>query len=439
VTHRAPPSHTLRVDALTRVEGEGAMVVEVEGGEVRDVQLRIYEPPRFFEAFLRGRGHTEPPDITARICGICPVAYQMSACAAIEDACGVTVDPGVRALRMLLYLGEWIESHTLHVYLLHAPDFLGVDSAIELAERDRPTVERGLRLKKVGNHVLEVLGGRAVHPVNVKVGGFWRAPTRAELRPLREELLLARDDALATVAWVAGFEFPDHGEPHVDLALRHPDEYGILDGRIVSSEGHDLAPSAFEDQVVEEHVPHSNALHARLLDGRHYRVGPLARFNHNHDRLAAVATEAAATAGLVAPVHNPFRSIVVRAVEVLHACDRAVALVEDYEPPEPAAVPVPPSAAVGHGATEAPRGLLYHRYALDHDGTIEDAVIVPPTSQNQAVIEHDLWHVVDDHLRANGGTLDTDALTHTCEQAIRNHDPCISCATHFLDLRVVGR
>ena len=439
MTHRTPASHTLKVDALTRVEGEGAMVVEVADGEVGGVMLNIYEPPRFFEAFLRGRSFTEPPDITARICGICPVAYQMSACRAIEAAAGIEVDERVRALRVLLYLGEWIESHTLHVYLLHAPDFLGVESAIALAERDRAAVERGLRLKKVGNDLLDVVGGRAIHPVNVRVGGFYRAPTRAELRPLRDQLAVARDDAAATVAWVSGFDFPDHGEPHLDLALVRDDEYAILDGTLTTSEGLTFDASAFTDHIVEEHVEHSNALHARLLDGRHYRVGPLSRFNLSHDRLRPVAREAAETAGLVAPVHNPFRSIVVRAVEVLHACDRAIAIIDDYEPPDPPSVDVPPVAAVGHAATEAPRGLLWHRYALDGDGIILDADIVPPTSQNQAIIEHDLWHVVDDHLRANDGVVDEAGLTHLCEQAIRNHDPCISCATHFLDLRVVQR
>ncbi len=439
MTHRSPASHTLRVDGLARVEGEGAMVIEIDDRRVTDVQLRIYEPPRFFEAFLRGRGHTEPPDITARICGICPVAYQMSACRAIEDACGVEIDERVLALRRLLYFGEWIESHTLHVYLLHAPDFLGVESAIELAERDRPAVERGLRLKKAGNHVIELLGGRAVHPVNVRVGGFWRSPTRAELRPLREELLVARDDAIATVEWVAGFEFPDHGEPHIDVALQHPDDYAILEGRIVSSSGLDLDAAELLDHIGEHQVPHSTALHASLLDGQHYRVGPLARFNLNSERLCALAADAARSAGLVAPVHNPFRSIVVRAVEVLHACDEALTAIDRYEPPDPPAQTVPPRAAVGHGATEAPRGLLYHRYQLDSSGTIVDADIIPPTSQNQAVIEHDLWHIVDDHLLANRGELDVDELTHTCEQAIRNHDPCISCATHFLDLTVVHR
>jgi coenzyme F420-reducing hydrogenase alpha subunit len=432
MTHKAV-SRRVGVEALARVEGEGGMVVETVDGRVVDVRLQIYEPPRFFEAFLRGRDHREPPDITARICGICPVAYQMSACRAIEDACGATVDGPLDELRRLIYCGEWIESHTLHVYLLHAPDFLGAESAIELAERDRPSVERGLRLKKTGNELVEVIGGRAIHPVNVRVGGFHRVPSRRELLRLRDPLLRARDDAAATVAWVAGFDFPDReiGSPLV--AISDPGHYPVIGGRVVSTAGLDIAEDEFLDHVVEEHVPHSTALHA-ALDGGEYVVGPLARYSLAAGRLAPAAAEAARAAGLGPVERNPFRSIVVRAVEVLHACEEALRIVDAYEEPDAPAVPVEPRAGVGHGCTEAPRGLLYHRYELDGAGTIVDARIVPPTSQNQRAIEHDLWHVVEDNLH-----LDDEALARLAEQTIRNHDPCISCATHFLDLRRIDR
>ncbi|MCZ7527997.1 MAG: Ni/Fe hydrogenase subunit alpha [Acidimicrobiia bacterium] len=434
MTHRSPASRALEVDALARVEGEGGMFVEVRDGAVTDVQLRIYEPPRFFEGFLRGRRHTEPPDITARICGICPVAYQMSACRAVEDACGVTVDGPLRDLRRLVYCGEWIESHTLHVYMLHAPDFLGYESAVHMAEDHREVVQRGLSLKKVGNDLLELVGGRAVHPVNIRVGGFYRVPTRRELRPVAERLRWARDAALDTVAWVAGFDFPDFEHDHELVCLSRPDEYPIDDGRVVTSSGLDLPVDRFPDHFVEEQVEHSTALHGRRVGGDHYLVGPLARYSLCSDRLSGVAREAATGAGLGPRCTNPFRSIVVRAVEVLYACDEALRIIDGYEAPDRPFVDVPPRAGVGHGATEAPRGLLYHRYELDERGTILDARIVPPTSQNQPTIEHDLWHLVEEHL-----DLDDEALGLRCEQAIRNYDPCISCATHFLDLRVDRR
>ncbi|HET9076593.1 MAG TPA: Ni/Fe hydrogenase subunit alpha [Acidimicrobiales bacterium] len=432
MTHRGSPDRTLHVRSLARVEGEGAMHVEVRDGHVTDVQLQIYEPPRFFEAFLRGRAFSEPPDITARICGICPVAYQMSACAAIEDACGVTVDEGIAALRRLLYCGEWIESHALHVYLLHAPDFLGFDGAVGLAREHREVVERGLQLKKVGNRIMETVGGRAVHPVNVKVGGFYRTPSRQDLARLAEPLRWALDAAMATVAWVAGFDFPDFELDHELVALDQPGLYPIDAGaRVVSTGGLDFGVADFEQQVIEEQVAHSNALHARLRDGRRYLVGPLARYSLNSRHLSPAAAQAAAAAGLGPVCRNPFRSIVVRSVEIVYACEEALRIIDGYEPPARPAADLTPRAATGYGCTEAPRGLLYHRYDLSADGLILAARIVPPTSQNQAAIEDDLRRFADDRF-----DLPTAELTAACEQAIRNYDPCISCATHFLDLHV---
>jgi len=429
MTHRA--DRNLVVRALARVEGEGAMRVNVSGDRVTDVQLNIYEPPRFFEAFLVGRSFTEPPDITARICGICPVAYQMSACAAIEDACGITVPEPIRALRRLLYCGEWIESHTLHIYLLHAPDFLGYPSVIAMATDHRDLVERGLALKKTGNQIMEVVGGRAIHPVNVRVGGFYRAPSRSELAPLAERLRRAREQALDTVHWVAGFDTPEFTHDHELLALHNPGEYPIDAGTLRSSGGLAFPPAEFDRHIVEDQVPHSTALHARLTGRGRYLVGPTARYTLNHQWLSPLAKQAAAEAGLSGDCRNPFRSIVVRAVEVLYAVDEAARLIDSYEPPDPPSVEVPPRAGVGHGVTEAPRGILYHRYELDEQGRIVAARIVPPTSQNQASIEHDLGRLVEARL-----ALSDEQLTAECEQAIRNYDPCISCATHFLDLHV---
>ncbi|WP_199509753.1 Ni/Fe hydrogenase subunit alpha [Nucisporomicrobium flavum] len=429
MTHRS--DRILDVRALARVEGEGAMHVRVRDGTVEDVRLEIYEPPRFFEAFLRGRAHTEPPDITARICGICPVAYQMSACAAIEDACGVTVDDDIAALRRLLYCGEWIESHTLHIYLLHAPDFLGYAGALDMAADHRDLVERGLALKKAGNAIVELLGGRPIHPVNVRVGGFYRAPHPRELRGLRESLRRALDLACDTVDWVAGFEFPDFTHDHEMLALVSPGRYAIESGTVTTTGGLTFPPREFERYVVEEQVEHSTALHASLAGRGTYVVGPAARYALNRQWLPPVAREAAEAAGLGADCRNPYRSIVVRAVENVVAVEEALAIIDTYEPPPRPFVDVPPRAGVGYGATEAPRGILFHRYGLDDHGLITAARIVPPTSQNQAAIEDDLRRFVAARLGH-----DEERLTRECEQAIRNYDPCISCATHFLDLVV---
>jgi coenzyme F420-reducing hydrogenase alpha subunit len=418
-------------EMLARVEGEGAMEVRVRDGQVQDVKLRIYEPPRFFEAFLRGRRFTEVPDITARICGICPVAYQMSSIAAMEDVCGVEVAEQVRALRRILYCGEWVESHALHVFMLHAPDFLGYANAFEMARDHSEVVERALHLKKAGNALMRVIGGREIHPINVRVGGFYRAPTRAELAPVVEELERAREFAIEAVAFTASLPCPDFEEDFVFLALRDPDVYAVEGGRLFSSTGLDIAPSQYDEHIVEEHVEHSTALHSRLLDGTRYLVGPLARYALNRDRLSPAAREAADAAGLEPVCRNPFRSIVVRAVEIVYALDEALRLLDAYEPPDPPAVEVAPRAGVGHGWTEAPRGLLWHRYAIDDEGTILDARIVPPTSQNQGRIEQSLYGFVQRHI-----DLHDDELQLRCEQAVRSYDPCISCATHFLRLEI---
>ncbi|MFF4569745.1 Ni/Fe hydrogenase subunit alpha [Streptomyces sp. NPDC001410] len=445
MSHRG--TRVLRLDALARVEGEAALRLRVQEETVTEARLRIYEPPRFFEAFLIGRAHTEPPDITARICGICPVAYQMSACRAIENACGVTVDGPLAELRRLLYCGEWIESHTLHIYLLHAPDFLGRADAIELARDQRAAVERGLRIKQTGNAILEQLGGRPIHPVNVRVGGFYRTPAPEELRPLAERLRQARDDALETVRWVAAFDFPDAVSEHDLLALRDPGRYAIDSGTpaVVATVGgtpepHEFPVSDLEQHVHEEQVPHSTALTA-ALDGRRYLTGPLARYAVSGRWLHPAAAEAARDAGLGDPVagdicDNPFRSIVVRAVEVVQAVEEALSIIQDYERPPRPALDVVPRKAVGTGATEAPRGLLYHRYALAESGTLTAARIIPPTAQNQTAIEEDVRRAVQARLDRHGPAADDEELTRLCERTIRNHDPCISCAAHFLDLTV---
>lgn len=428
-----PRRRTIVTDYLARVEGEGAMTVQLDGDRVERVELRIFEPPRFFEAFLRGRSFLEAPDITARICGICPVAYQTSAVNALESLCGVEVPEPVRLLRRLLYLGEWIESHALHVYMLHAPDFLGYESAIELA-RDAPAaVERGLALKRTGNEVMTLVGGREIHPINVRVGGFYRVPSRRELRTLVEPLERAREAALETVRWTAGFDFPERTVACELVALAQPGEYAVERGRIRSVGGLDLAPSEYDGHFEEVHVARSSALQSRLRgSGGTYLCGPLARYSHGSAGLSPLAREAAAAAGLGEECRDAFRSIVVRSVELVHACDESLRLIDAYEEPDRPAEPVEPVAGTGYGVSEAPRGLLYHRYAIDGDGTILDAKIVPPTSQNQLAIEDDLRAVVAD----NAG-LDDDALRALCEQTIRNYDPCISCSAHFLDLEVV--
>jgi coenzyme F420-reducing hydrogenase alpha subunit len=420
-------SRSIKVDYLARVEGEGAVSVKLKGDQVQDVQFRIFEPPRMFEAFLRGRHYLETPDIVARICGICPVAYQMSSVHALERILGITVDPAIRLLRRLIYCGEWIESHALHVFMLHAPDFLGFPDAIRMAEKHRALVEQALRVKKIGNYLMTVLGGREIHPISVTVGGFHKVPAKAELRALTDDLAWARDASIAAARVIAGLEFPEFEQDYEFVSLVHPSEYPLNEGRLASNKGIDIDVSEFADHFVEQHVKHSNALQCRLRERGSYLVGPLARFNLNFDKLPESARQLAAECSAIPPCVNPFKSIVVRMIELVFACEEALRLIAEYEPPAEARVEAPVRPGVGHAATEAPRGVLYHRYEIDGNGTILNARIVPPTSQNQKRIEDDLWQFVPQL-----SDLPVETITAKCEQAVRNYDPCISCATHFV-------
>ena len=426
------PKRTIHVAALARVEGEGALYLKIgPQGTVEEVRLDIFEPPRFFEAFLRGRRFHEAPDLTARVCGICPVAYQMSSARAIEKAFGVQVTPAIRQLRHLLYAGEWIQSHALHIYLLQAPDLTGHESALELAREAPQVVQRGLRLKQVGDRVLEILGRRAVHPINPTVGGFYAWPDPAALQALIPDLEWALEAAQATVRWAAELPLPDFEADYEFVALHHPDEYAILEGVIRSSVTGDLAEEDFEQGYIEEQVPHANALHSRTRQGNPYLVGPLARFNLNFAQLHPLARAAADEVGLRPVERNPYRALLARAVELVHACAVALEIARTWQPEGPSRVEITPRAGEGAAATEAPRGILYHRYTLDADGTITFARLVPPTAQNLARMEEDLRalapHILD---------LPHEQATLACEHLIRAYDPCISCATHFLRLEV---
>jgi sulfhydrogenase subunit alpha len=427
-------TRTIRVDTLARVEGAGALRIELRGGRAEHVELQLFEPPRFFEAFLRGRARSEVPDITARICGICPVAYQMSSCHALEAAAGVRVDGCLRDLRRLLYCGEWIESHALHVFMLHLPDFLGYPDALAMAKDHGDLVRAGLRVKKAGNAVVAALGGREIHPVNVKPGGFFRLPERGELDALTPELQWAAGAVRDMLPALAALKFPDLERDYEFVALRHPSEYPLSEGRIVSSKGLDIEAQEYAAHFVEEQVPYSTALHSRVRGRGGYFVGPLARFNLNADRLGAPASEAAGVLGLAAPVRNPFKSLAVRAVEIVEALHEALRIIATYSKPQAAAVELPLRGGVGHGCTEAPRGLLYHRYRIDDAGLVEDARIIPPTSQNQGTIEDDLRAIAPELAR-----MSLAAATQRAEQTVRNYDPCISCSTHFLRLEIVER
>ena len=427
--------HEFKVAYITRVEGEGSLSLRVHDGDVIEARLKIFEAPRYFERLVVGRTGDEVIDIVARICGICPIAYQMTAVHAFEDLYGIEIDPSVRELRRLLYCGEWIQSHALHVYLLHAPDYLGYPSALAMAVDHRSVVGQGLALKKVGNQLIAALGGRPIHPVSVRVGGFSRAPRRGDLDGIRRALDTAVDQSLATVRLVASWDPPALEHPQPLVAMRHAQEYPYNDGRIVSTDGLDLALGAWGDAFEEHHLEGTNALHARTHDGRAYLLGPTARIVLAADQLHPLAAEALEATGLREAIRtNIHRSIVARAVELLHACAEARDLIDGYRPPSRPRVPVTPPAGVAAGSPAAPRGIHHQRYHGAEQGQVTAAQIVPPTSQNQGAIEADLAAFAPTIL-----DLPHEEATRRLEMMIRAYDPCISCATHFLDLSILDQ
>ena len=301
-----------------------------------------------------------------------------------------------------------------------------------MAADHRSVVEGALRLKQAGNELMSVVGGREIHPINQRVGGFYRAPRASEFAAVRAKLEECLPFARSAVEFAASLPIPEMEQDYEFVALSEPSTYAIEDGRLVSSSGLDIGPDEYDSHFEELHVEHSTALHSRLRStGGSYLVGPLARYSLGSSKLSPAARDAAADAGLGPECRNPYQSIVVRAVEILYAVEEALRIIDSYAAPEPPFLEVAPRAGAGSGWSEAPRGVLWHRYDIDAAGTILDARIVPPTSQNQSRIEEDLRECVE-----RFASLPDEELRVRCEQTIRNYDPCISCATHFLDLEV---
>lgn len=424
----------ITVNALTRVEGEGALYVRVRDDCIESVELAIYEPPRFFESLLRGRSIEDVPDITARICGICPVAYQMTAVHALENALSVEITPATRELRRLLYCAEWIESHVLHIIMLNAPDYFSCDSVIELAATFPDRVNDGLRIKKTANHLLSILGGRAIHPINVRIGGFYRLPETGELLDCLADLRWALRAATEMVRWIATFDYPNMEIDCEMVSLRNQIDYPMNNGAIASSKYASVEVEDYESCFSEKHVSHSTALQSGRNETRWspYLLGPLARLEINSDQLFGQAQILYQDLAGLFSSRNRFHAIIARSIEVVHAIEIAVLIIEKYERPSQASVRWKSKSSSGCAATEAPRGMIYHGYQIDSQGAVVTAKIVPPTSQNQQQIESDIRQFLPRWL----GDSD-EKIASECEKLIRTYDPCISCSTHFLKLDMV--
>lgn len=422
---------SINVPILARVEGEGALELHIRNNKISKLQLKIYEPPRLFEKFLEGRSYDDVLDFVARICGICPVAYQMSATQAIEECFGIQPTSWVREMRRLFYCGEWLESHSMHIHFLALPDFLGFKSAPEMAKSYPEEVRRGIRLQSFGNDLIKLFGGRSVHPVGACVGGFYRAPHLGEIHSLLEKAKERIEDCEALIRWLAQLPLPNNAHEFTCVSLYHPTEYPFNEGRLVSDQGLNISIDEFDHYFKEKQVPYSTALHC-LLQKKTYLVGPLSRVNNCFGHLPVPIHLLLQELNINFPTRNMYHSIIARAVEIYFCVLESIRIMEHYHIPEKAHPVVEPRAGRGFGCTEAPRGTLWQHFQFDEQGLVQAARIVPPTSQNQARIEEDLRISLVQY----GLHQDETLLRTYSEMIIRNYDPCISCSTHFLTLKV---
>ncbi|EEG78430.1 Ni/Fe hydrogenase subunit alpha [Dethiobacter alkaliphilus] len=423
-------NRSIKVDYISRLEGEAALDVNLVNGTIESLKLNVFEPPRFFQNFLVGRKYRELPDITARICGICPVSYQMTSINAIEHAFDVEVSEQTRLLRKLFALSQFIQSHVLHVFMLAAPDFLGYESVISMAEDFPDEVKLALDLKRLGNDITALIGGREVHPVTPRVGGFSDLPSQEALKQAAERLEAALEGGMAAAKLVGGLSVPDMSWDFTSVALSDKKEYAVNGGRLVSDNGLDIDPADYREFLHEAHVSPSHALHSSL-SGNSFLVGPLARVNLNFDRLSGKAKEAAALTGVSFPSKNPFHSVDARVAELVHSIEESLEIIDALGKPVPEKNGYIVRPGCGAAITEAPRGILSHSYCFNELGVVEEADIVAPTSRNVKNMEEGLRRFIPEHL-----DLSDEELTLKCEMYIRNYDPCFSCSVHFLKLRI---
>ena len=424
----------VNVHHLTRVEGHGNIVVDVKNGELVKCDLEIVEAPRFFEAMLRGRPYYEASHITSRICGICSVGHATASLRATENALGVELSEQTQLLRKLLFHGEIIDSHVLHVYMLVAPDFFGVGSVLPLASSHPEVVKRALRIKKLSGDLCAVIAGRHTHPVAMTVGGFTHLPTERELEALKERLIAARDDMDETIALLKTLPWPKFERETEYVSLQKDDEYAFIDGVIATTDGF-AYPLPDYRQVTNEHcVPHSTAKHTKH-NRDSYMVGALARFNNNYDQLHPRAKAAAEELGMKPLVTNSFLNSAAQAIEMVHCVEDSIRIIDkllDRGIKEERPYKFQGKGGEGVGSCDVPRGILFHNYAIDNEGLVQNANCIIPTGQNYANMEADMRALVPQILDRP-----EEEITHTMEMLIRAYDPCISCSAHFLNVEFV--
>ncbi|MCG9478853.1 MAG: Ni/Fe hydrogenase subunit alpha [Actinomycetia bacterium] len=428
---------SIEEENISRVEGHGDLVLNVKDKRIEQLQFRIPESPRFFEAMLVGRKWDEPSHITSRICGICSVAHTYASIKATEAAFGIVPTEKITKLRKLIFHHECVQSNVLHVYFLAAPDFFGVGSAISLVDTHPEVVNIALRVKKMANDMVRIIGGRAVHPIRTVVGGFTKLPTEEEMLKMKEMLKSAYPDLETTLKVLKTLSLPDFERETEYISISDPVDYALYDGDIKSSDGWTIDDQEYLSKINEKVVQHSTGKHC-WASRDSYMVGALSRFNNNYDQLSDRAKEYAQELGLKAPNYNTFMNNIAQFVEIVHSVDDSIKLIDELMEQgmteDEAMVDIQPKAGRGVGVVEAPRGLLIHDYTYGDDGKVAKANLIIPTNMNYANVEKDLEALVPAVIDKS-----EDEIKLACEMLIRAYDPCISCSTHFLNVKLVNK
>jgi sulfhydrogenase subunit alpha len=427
----------INVHHVTRVEGHGNIVIDMKKGVLQKARLEIVEPPRYFEAMLKGRNFQEVAIITSRICGICSLGHQMTSLKTTEFALGLEISEQTEILRKILVNGATFQSNVLHALFLATPDFLDVGSVFPLVETHKDVVLAALRLKRMANEIAEVISGRAVHPISCVPGGFTKLPSEEDLLKLRTKLENeSRVDAKFAMEVLASVKekIPQFTRETEYISVYHDKEYGLYDGLICSSDSGLYDVNKYLDVAHEFIVAHSTSKHSKF-NRSSYMVGALARFNNSHKLLCPEAKQAAQDIGLVAPCYNPYMNSVAQMIEVIHCIEDTIKLIDvllqrgiQYEKPNQE----PTCYGRGIATTEVPRGILFHDYTYNRQGNIEAANCVIPTGQNLANIDDDMKKLVPEIIAES-----KEQITHKLEMLVRAYDPCISCSVHMLDIEFI--
>jgi len=420
---------TIKLDHITKIEGHARLIVKVDNGKVKKAQLEVYEGARFFEGILKGRKYDEANVITSRICGVCSQSHTIAALKAIEDALQIKVTKQTHMLRELLLIGSIIQSHALHLFFLSLPDYYGYDSAIAMAGKYPGLVKRGLKLKRLGNDICTLIGGREIHTITAVVGGFCHVPAQKDINTLLKSLKKDKKEFIATAKLLAKLKVPKLETPRYFYAMKDSYKYSEEEG-LIECIGNKCIPAKSYGQYFKEDIMQYSTAKFVTVGGERFMVGAQARINLYHNRLCKEAATILKQSRIKLPMQNPYYNNFCQALEMLHLCHRAIELLSKLKIKEEKVPEFRVKAGTGIAAVEVPRGTLFHEYELDDNGMIIRANIITPTTQNLKSIEEDVKDILPSLLQYG-----EERIKMELEKLIRAYDPCISCSTHFLKIK----